>query len=202
MRHFFILTFVLVVNSAMADCLACWELRKVEVVLTNGSKKIGFVYWNEAWLNENLKNWEKWANKFPESFVELHRTTPNQKVHMIRKLFTVKNDSLFEFKVTTKEDLVQFDINQIKEIKEIDKDSKKYQGAGIISVYTQEEIQILNTNPFATYREEDSVSDTYFLSYKKGVDRKHLKKISEVTYAEQESELKRNGVLLVTISYD
>jgi hypothetical protein len=195
-------TFVLVMNSAMADCLACWELRKVEFVMTNGSKQTGFVYWNEAWLDGNLKNWEKWTNRFPESFVELHRTRPDQKVHLIRKLFTVKNDSLFEFKVTTKEELVQFDINQIKEIKEIDKDSKKYRGAGSISVYTQEEIQILNTNPFATYRVEDSMSDTYFLSYKKGVDRKHLKRISEATYAEQKSELKRNGVLLVTISYD
>jgi hypothetical protein len=202
MRFIIAIIFLFSVKSVAADCLACWQLRKVEVKLNDGSKKIGFVYWNEAWLNGNLKNWEKWTNKFPESFLELHKTRPEQKIHLLTKLFTIKNDSLFEFKVTTKKHQLEFDVKDVKSIIEIDKESKKYEGAGEIQVYSEDDIQILNSNPFATYTVNISVADVYFLSYNKDMDRRKLKTISEDKYYAQEVELRIKGVLLVTMNYD
>src|SRR5687767_9321956 len=113
MRLITTIIFLFSIESATADCLACWQLRKVEIKLNDRSKKIGFVYWNEAWLNGNLKNWEQWTNRFPDSFLELHRTRPEQKIRMLTKLFTIKNDSLFEFKVTTKKHQLEIDVRDV-----------------------------------------------------------------------------------------
>lgn len=202
MRFGITLIFLFSIKLVAADCLACWELRKVEIKLNDGSKKIGFVFWNEAWLNGNLENWEKWTNRFPDSFLAFHKTTPEQKIRMLTKLFTIRNDSLFEFKVTTKEHQFEFDAKDVMAIVEIDKESKKYKGAGDLQVYTEEDIQILNSNPFATYTVDISVADVYFLSYNKDIGRRKLRKISEERYYAQQEELRKNGVLIVTIGYD
>jgi hypothetical protein len=194
--------FLFSIKSVAADCLACWQLRKVEIRLNESSTKTGFVYWNESWLYGNLKNSEKWANRFPENFLEWHRTRPEQKIHMLTKLFTIKNDSLFEFKVTTIAHQLEIDVKDIIGIIEIDKESKRYEGAGYIPVFSEAEIKILNSNPFATYTINISVADVYFLSYNKDIDRKKLKVISEDKYFGEESELKKKGVLFVTINYD
>jgi len=50
MRTLLVLLLLINVSLAMADCLACWELRKVEVVLKSGQRMVGFVHWNESWL--------------------------------------------------------------------------------------------------------------------------------------------------------
>jgi hypothetical protein len=202
MRLTITIIFLFSIKSVAADCLACWELRKVEIKFNDGSKKTGFVYWNEAWLNGNLKNWEKWANRFQESFLELHKTSPDQKIHMLTKVFTVNNDSLFEFKATTKKHQLELDVKDVMTIVEVDKASKKYQGAGDIPVYSEEDIQILNSNPFATYTVNISVADIYFLSYNKNIDRKKLKKITEEKPNAQPAELRKIGVLIVNIGYD
>lgn len=205
MRYLFFLSFLFISNLAQADCLACWELRKVRIVLTNDSVRTGYVYWNEAWLGSNLKDWETWKNRFPESMVALYKITPERKIHMILKLFTVKNDSLFEFNVTTKAHQVELYVNQIRGIEELDKTAKKYEGAGPLPVYSLEEIKLLNTNPFAFYRLEDSVSETYYLSYNKEITRKQLKEMITETNPDREAVdaiLKRKKILIVDIFFD
>jgi hypothetical protein len=202
MRFIIAIFFLFSIEAVAADCVACWQLRKVEVKLNDGSMKIGFVHWNEAWLIGSLKNWEKWIDRFPQSFLELHKARPEQKILMLTKLFTIRNDSLFEFKVTTKEHKIEFDVKDVMSMTEIDIESKKYEGAGDIPVYSEDDIEVLNSNPFATYSVNISVADVYFLSYNKDIDRKKLIKISEGRYFDEETELKKKGVLFVTIAYD
>jgi hypothetical protein len=196
-----VLTIIITTSIAEADCLACWELRKVEITLKNGESRTGFVRWNEAWLNETIKNWKELRNAFPENFMALHRSKPGQNIYLLTKLTTVKNDSVKEFKAITKEDQLIIQPDEITTITEFDKDLKKYEGAGEIPVYTREELIKLNTNPYATYQYVGPVSDAYFLSYNKKVTRQQLKEISENNELESD-ELTRMGVIMVTVGYD
>lgn len=197
----FLLTIFLTTSVAKADCLACWELRKVNVILKNGETKTGFVYWNESWLDETTKNWKELKNKFPDNFIEYHRSRPQKTFHLLTKLTTVKNDSLSGFKAITKDDQQAILTEDIQKMIELDKDSKKYQGAGDIPIYTLEELKKLNTNPNATYLSSGPVSDIYFLSYNKKVTRQQLRKISEDNEIKPD-ELTKMGVLIVNIGYD
>jgi len=197
----FLLTIFIITSVAKADCLACWELRKVNVILKNGETKTGFVYWNESWLDGTTKNWKELKNRFPVNFIEYHRSRPQQKFHLLTKLTTVKNDSLFGFKAITKEDQQAIQTEDIQKMVELDKDSKKYQGAGDIPIYTLEELKQLMTNPYATYLSSGPVSDTYFLSYNKKIARQQLKEISETNEIKPD-ELTKMGVLIVSIGYD
>ncbi|HMG89830.1 MAG TPA: hypothetical protein VK589_07215 [Chryseolinea sp.] len=188
-------------SIAKADCLACWELRKVEITLKNGETRTGFVFWNEAWLDETIENWKELRNKFPENFMALHRSKPGQNIYLLTKLTTVKNDSLQEFKAITKEDQLGIRPDEVTVITELDQGLKKYEGAGKIPVYTLEELNKLNTNPYATYQYEGAVSDDFFLSYNKKITRQQLKKISENNEIGPD-ELTKMGVIIVTIGYD
>ncbi len=200
MKPLLIFAFVFMGAYCMADCLACFELRKVEIITNDGLKKTGYVYWNEAWLSGEM---QQWANKFPQSLIALYKTMPERPIQLIKKIYTVKNDSLFEFKVTTQEDISEVTVNQIKEIREIDKEAKKYQGVFSLDIYTLHEIKLLNTNPFATYRTEDAAGEYYYLSYSKDIDRKQLQRIEEKKYPERDIELKKNkGIIRVVVGYD
>src|SRR5688572_1750772 len=85
----FLLAIILASTTVKADCLACWELRKVEITLKNGETKTGFVQWNDSWLNEKVENWKELRNKFPENLLECYRSSPNNReILVLTKLMT------------------------------------------------------------------------------------------------------------------
>jgi hypothetical protein len=196
----FLLLFLIDVSLAMADCLACWELRKVEVSLKSGQRMVGFVHWNESWLYV-IPNWKKFENKFPENFLEYVRNKPQKQMLLLTKLTTIKNDSLFEFKAITPNDEIFIKTDDVKSIVELEKDAPKYQGAGSLPKYSQEVINMLKTNPYATYHKDIGVADFYYLSYHLAVNRRRLKEISEENN-DNEERLAKLGVILVAMSYD
>lgn len=189
-------------NIAHGSCLACWELRKVEITYNNGAVKTGYVEWNEGWISPTL-NYEKWHNKFPESFVQFYNTfQPTYDVYLYTKIYPVKNDSIGEFMATTKENIIKIDFKQIKSIREIEKKAENYWGADEMPVFTLEEIEKLRTNPVALIVIQDSISDTYFLSYNPAITRKQLNAVNENNYEQKAVELKKKGVIVYTIGFD
>lgn len=193
--------------QSRADCLACWSLFKVKVHLKNGGTKTGFVFWNEAWLYDKVENWKELENKFPENFLAYHRSKPKSKeIRLLKRVIGVKNDSLgFEFKAITQEDKLTIPLDEIKGMEELDKNAERYGGAGDIPVFTQFEINKLNTNPSAIYSVNIHVADVYFLSYNKAMTKSKLKEIGEnwdLRAKELEPSLIAQGVIIVTLSYD
>ena len=204
-KNLALLLFLIILSpiTARADCLACWELRKVEIILKVGETRTGFILWNEAWLNDKVNNWKQLKDRFPESVLEYYRSLPSDReILVLTKLATVSNDSLAEFKAVMIGDQLKIPVDEILKIVEIDKDLDRYQGAGSIPIYTQAELEMLNTNPYATYQEQGIVSDTYFLSYSKQIKRQQLKEISESDYRERKEALAESGVIIVTIEWD
>uniref|UniRef100_UPI0040495C47 hypothetical protein n=1 Tax=Fulvivirga sp. TaxID=1931237 RepID=UPI0040495C47 len=177
-----------------ADCLACWSLRNVEISLTNGDTISGFVYWNDQWINTG-------QSQFPQGFLEYHQDKGDSVFIMLKKVRTVKNDSISEIKTITEDDKLLIRLDQIKSIEEINKEDEIYWGAGELQTFTLEEIEKLNTNPVAFYHKEIPVTDIYYLSYNSEIDKKKLIELSELsnqTHISYES----TGVIIITISYD
>jgi len=197
---FFLL--ILTFNIAKASCLACWEQRKVEIILTTGDTLTGYVEWNELWIS-SIPNFKKWGNKFPESLVPLYENLPYKKeLVLITEFIDIKNDSIDRFFCTKKELKRMLDYKQILSIKELDKKGKKREGANNVLVLTQQEIDKLQTNPFAIISIEEPVSDTYFLSYNPLITKQILRSIIPQNYEDKIPELKTKGVIVYSISYD
>jgi hypothetical protein len=193
---------ILIVIPAKAGCLACWEQRKVEIVLTTGDTLTGYVEWNELWISA-IPNFKKWENKFPESLVPLYANLPYKKdLVLIKEFIDLKNDSIMPFFCTKTEFKQQLDYNQILSIKELDIYEGKREGANDVLVLTQQEINKLQTNPFAIIRVEEAASDTYFLSYNPLITKQELRSIASRDYEDIISELKTKGVIVYSISYD
>jgi hypothetical protein len=197
-RVLYTLVIVMVACMAKADCLACWELIKVDVVLKNGQTMHGYVYWNESWIGGDLEYHKLWINKFPQSYLEVHRKSKSP-VYLVTKLTTIKNDSLFEFQAITKADQRAIQISDVSKITEI-KGAKRYQGAGELPTYTLSEMKRLNTNPYATYHEEGPVSDAYFMSYDPKITRQQIKALIDGNMDRR--KLPAMGIIEVSIGFD
>jgi hypothetical protein len=196
------LCFLIGFHSVKGDCLACWELRKVEITCTNGKTLTGYVQWNESWL-VLMPDYKVWQNRFPESYVPYYSQFKHQcDIFLYKQVFPVKNDSIREFIATKKECMVKFDIKQIKSIREIDKDKKKYTGADELPVFTQAEINRLRTNPIAMKVVDQGVADIIFLSYNPSITGKQLSTIDEQNYEQKKVLLKGKGVICYSLGYD
>lgn len=192
----------LTVNDAKAGCLACWEQRKVEIVLTTGDTLTGYVEWNELWIS-NIPELEKWKDEFPESLVPFYKNVPYKKeLVLIKEFIDIKNDSIDAFFCTKSELKQLLDYRQILSIKELDQNKKKREGADEVLILTQPEIDKLQTNPVAVIRIEEPVSDTYFLSYNPFINKQLLKSMIPQNYGDKIPELKAKGVIVYSISYD
>lgn len=188
-------------NIARADCLTCWELRKVELTMTNGEVISGYVKWNEAWLNDVLDT-AIWKNRFPESLLPYYQNLGYKwDLELITEIFIIKNDSIDEFIATKAESQGNLDYTKIKSVRELDKEAKKYHGAEDILIFNQNDIDRLSTNPFATFYYDASYFGTFFLSYNKAITRNELNKINEGNYQRMVTEFKGKGVVVYTISY-
>lgn len=177
-----------------ADCLACWSLRNVEISLANGDTISGFVYWNDQWINAD-------QSQFPQGFLEYHQGKGDSVFTMLKKVRTVKNDSISEIKTITEDDKLLIRLDQIKSIEEINKEDEIYWGAGELQTFTLEEIEKMSTNPVAFYHKQIPITDIYYLSYNSEIDKKKLIGLSELsnqTHISYES----TGVIIITISYD
>lgn len=189
-------------NTAKADCVACWELRKVEITMTDGKIVNGYVKWNEIWLNDVLDT-SVWKNKFPESLLPYYQNLSYKwDLELFTEIFTIKNDSIDEFIATKAESTGSLDYTKIKSVRELDKGSKIYHGVDEIMVLTQSDIDRLRTNPVATFYFLDASSiETYFISYNKAITRKELSRINEGNLRQMATELKAKGVVVYSFGF-
>lgn len=199
-----ILSFLIVLlsfNSAKADCLNCWELRKVEITLNNGQIITGYVKWNEIWLNDVLDT-TVWKNRFPESLLPYYQNLSYKwDLEFITELFIISNDSIDEFIATKAESTGNLDFTKIKSVREIDKGAKIYHGIDEIQILSQNDIDKLKRNPVAVFYYDAGIFGTYFLSYNPAITAKVLSGINEQNYQKMVVDLKAKGVIVYTFGY-
>jgi hypothetical protein len=188
-------------NTARADCLNCWELRKVEITLNNGQIITGYVKWNEIWLNDVLDT-AVWKNRFPESLLPYYQNLSYKwDLEFITELFIISNDSIDEFIATKAESTGNLDYTKIKSVRELDVSTKKYQGIDEIQILAQKDIDRLKSNPVAVFYYDAGIFGTYFLSYNPAITHKVLNGINEQNYQKMVTDLKAKGVIVYTFGY-
>ena len=197
----FLVFLIIGVNTAKADCPACWELRKVEITMNNGQIITGYVKWNELWLNDVLDT-TVWRNRFPESLLPYYQNLSYKwDLEFITELFIIKNDSIDEFIATKAESTGNLDYTKIKSVRELDASAKKYHGIDEIQILTQKDIDRLKTNPLAVYYYDAGIFGTYFLSYNPAITAKVLSGINEQNYQKMVTDLKAKNVIVYTFGY-
>lgn len=203
MKSFFVIIIcVLFSFHAKADCIACWSLVKVNITLTNGDSVTGFVKWNDTWL-VYTPNEIEWIDKFPESLIYYYNNNSySSELTVIKRLYNVKIDSLIELKITSPEDLLKFDISEIRTIEKIPNNTESYSGAGDLPTFSKDNIEKLQTEPFAQVRFEASLSDVYMLSYNPEITEEQLAVYNESNYYSKIEELNKQGVITIVVSYD
>ena len=202
MRNFLVALFLLsLFSTSRAECIACWELRKVEITLNSGQIINGYVKWNELWLNGVLDT-AVWKNRFPESLLPYYQNLEYKwDLEFITELHIISNDSISEFIATTAVAIGNLDYTKIKSVRELDPGAKKYHGVDDIMILTQAEIAKLKTNPVAVYYYEGALFTTCFISYNPAINHKTFSLINEDNYAGKVDELRAKGVIVYTIAY-
>lgn len=202
MRNFLVALFLLsLFSTSRAECIACWELRKVEITLNSGQIINGYVKWNELWLNGVLDT-AVWKNRFPESLLPYYQNLEYKwDLEFITELHIISNDSISEFIATTAVAIGNLDYTKIKSVRELDPGAKKYHGVDDIMILTQAEIAKLKTNPVAVYYYEGALFTTCLISYNPAINHKTFSLINEDNYATKVDELRAKGVIVYTIAY-
>lgn len=202
MKHILILFILAIgINVANAQCVACWELRKVEITMKSGQNITGYVKWNDVWLNDVLDT-AVWKNRFPESLLPYYENLGYKwDLEFITEIFVINNDSIVEFLATKAISIGNLDYTKIKSVQELDKDSKIYHGVGDIQVFTQSEIDKLKTNPVAVLFYTSGYFGTYFLSYNPAITAKELSRINEDNYSKMAVDLKAKGVIVYSVGF-
>jgi len=192
---------ILSFQSTKADCLTCWELRKVEITMTSGETVSGYIKWNETWLNDIIDT-TIWKNKFPESVLPYYQKLGfTYELELFTEIFIIKNDSIDEFIATKPECQGNLDYTKIKSVRELDKGAKIYHGAEEILIFSQRDIDRLKTNPYSTFYYDSSLFGTNFLSYNKAITRNEFSKINEDNYDRMVADFKAKGVIVYTVGY-
>ena len=186
-------------DHGRADCLACSELKGVQIETKNGDSQKGYVSWNPAWFKERqharfpeaLLSPESWENDLPRT-VRLYKT-----------LYRIKHP--LSILVTTNAGTVTLSLRDIRRIVPFPQEHDGYQGAGL-PVLSQTAIRLLSQEePYALFKDDSGPTDIYLISFKKGIDKeklRHIRKSLRKITAETVSELEASLVILLSIPYD
>jgi hypothetical protein len=177
MKIIFILILSLLSLNLSADCLSCWELYQVEILLENGNSINGYITWNDSWINdieirkksldEKVKYQLKNANWYKLVFYHETIILGN---HLPLSIIVSSN----------KIDTLQ--INDFKKIIEIPTKGKKPNGAGWILHLDNASLELIKKEPINYVKTESVVAESYFLNYNPEISYEELQEIANDRY--------------------
>lgn len=184
-----------------ADCLACFELKGVQVTMKDGQKHTGYVGWNPAWFTSREKS------KFPDTLLnrESWGPYPRESIPLYRKVYTIR------FPVTalvtgTRDSLtLRFSDVDTMSAKPMEHDG--YQGAGGLPVLSLTAIRLLSESmPFASIKQDAEVVDHYLISFNPDIDETELleiyDKLKKWITPEKMKELEESRIIFYSVAYD
>jgi hypothetical protein len=168
-----------------ADCIACWELRKVEITLNNGEQVIGLVQWNDGWLGGygGIEEWKTWSNRFPENFVFYRKNNDLYKYFFLfSNIDSIATDSIPNtVYIADKKSQRRLNIDDVSSIKSMAQNFK-IAGAGVLPVFTTAEIALLKTNPIGLFYYDGGVADEWLISYNPQITWFELQEIGKTQF--------------------
>lgn len=183
---------------AIADCLACWEMRGVKIITFENDTIYGYVTWNDSWytISQGCS-----LAKFPKCFIDDHLTRKRFKFNLYKKIFLV-NYPYQNAYVVRRSDVITIEIKNIKRISAKRLPHNGLPGAGEVVVVSDSLVSILQKRPFAQYALYESCWDIYFLSYNKNINEDSLIAISNSNFWGKREYLEGIGVIILKYSFD
>ena len=154
-----ILISVLMINDLLAGCLACWNLRRVQIAMSDRKVYDVYMQWNDEWMNtEDYRNRDEIG--FPHT---VFRDIQNQSVRAYRSKDLRKVNYPKEGLVVSLSDVMTFPIKDIISIHAMDGEYNGTGGAGFLNVVTNRMYRLLLKPPFAQIHRDNQVEDDYWL---------------------------------------
>jgi hypothetical protein len=149
---------------ASADCIACFQLKGVEVILNDGRIVTGYIPWNDSWVT----GWAETEKKFPDIVFELGKT---ESVSVYTHLKWIKFP--IGGVVATLKPL-EISIWEIKQLLAKPGGFEGVDGATKLPVVSERTADLLQTPPQASCTYDASVADVYWVSYNKNVTKAQI----------------------------
>ena len=184
-----------------ADCLACFELKGVQITMKDGQKYSGYVGWNPAWFTSREKS------KFPDTLLrrESWGPYPRESIPLYRKVYSIRFPvtSL----VTNNSDLLTLRFSVVESMSAKPMEHDGYQGAGGLPVLSLTAIRLLSeSKPYASIMLDADVADHYLISFHPEIDEPKLRKIYDGIKngiaKDKIKELEESRIIFFIASYD
>ena len=184
-----------------ADCLACFELKCVQVTMKDGQKYSGYVGLNPAWFTSREKS------KFPDTLLrrESWGPYPRESIPLYRKVYTIRFPTTAL--VTRNSDLLTLRFSDVESMSANPMEHDGYRGAGGLPVLSLTAIRLLSeSKPYAFIKQDADVSDHYLISLNPEIDEPKLRKIYDdlknwIT-KDKLKELEESRIIFFSLSYD
>jgi hypothetical protein len=188
-------------NYLHADCLACFELKGVQVTMKDGQKYSGYVGWNPAWFTSREKS------KFPDTLLsrESWGPYPRESIPLYRKVYTIRFP--MTALVTRKGDSLTLRFSDVETMSGKPMEHDGYQGAGGLPVLSLTAIQLLSkSKPYASIKQDADVADHYLISFNPEIDETKLRKIYDdikiwIT-KDKIKKLEESRIIFFSLAYD
>ncbi len=188
-------------SNLHADCLACFELKGVQVTMKDGQKYSGYVGWNPAWFTSREKS------KFPETLLsrESWGPYPRESIPLYRKVYTIRFP--MTALVTRNRDLLTLRFSDVETMSAKPMEHDGYQGAGGLPVHSLMAIRLLSeSKPYASIKQDADVADHYLISFNPEIDEPKLRKIYDDIKNwltnEKIKELEESRIIFFSLAYD
>jgi hypothetical protein len=198
-----ILILTIWIQNSFAGCQACWELKFVEITTKNSDTIRGYVKWNRTWY-VNFENYDiKIPDSFPEDFMNYYSKWDNGQsiIELYKEIFKIGTTEEWSGFVSTKDNFVEINFSEIKNVKKINNHIDNISGATIFQILTLNELEILNNKPFHTNSFHDGCI-YYYLNYNQDLDESEFNELVNKSLTEEMQTLKSNRILRIIKCYD
>lgn len=196
----FLIAFSHQANMVQADCLACFELKGVQIELKNGRMHRGYVQWNFVWFKERENA------RFPDSLLssESWQYPPLEFVRLYKEVYKVEHP--LPVLVTTSTGTINIALSDIKKMVPAPQELDGYQGAAGLPFLSQTAIRLLSEGePYALLKDDSGVADVYLISFNQDITLDKLRQIHaglKSISPQEVTKLEESQVIHLSIPYD
>lgn len=151
-------------SRGSAGCIACFQLKGVEITLNDGRIVRGHMTWNDMWVT----GWTETEKKFPDIVFELGKT---ESVSVYTHLKWIKFPT---GGVVATQESVRIPVWEIKRLVPKPGGFEGVDGATKLPVVSERTADLLQTPPEASCTWDEGVADVYWVSYNKNITKAQI----------------------------
>jgi hypothetical protein len=197
-----------VTSDCHADCMACWQLKGVFVLLNNDTKIEGYAAWNDSWAAHGYQGSSAPDENSIKQALENMKEFPGvvfdpkaqiNKISVYTHLRSIKYPVANALVATSER--VRLSIKEIKDLKLNPGPHDGYDGAGQLPLVSTRIADLLQTKPSASCEYGEGTGDMYLVSYDQSFPAEELQRICQEHLLDKELEKKLEARDIFSLYY-